>query len=73
MAKPGRNSVTVTFSLSKEDAEWLKDHAWMTRRSSSKVLREIVQAFRKEVDNPHMRRLVQEAAIAGRTVEEPTT
>lgn len=57
----------MTFSLPADDAEWLKDHAWMTRRSVSEVLREMVWAFRKEVDNPEMRRMAQEMALERRT------
>ena len=45
------------MSVSKDTEEWLRDHAWRTRRSVSETLRDMVEAVRKEADNPHSRLL----------------
>ena len=68
MSKPRKTTVTITFSLPAADAEWLKDHAWMTRRPVSQIIREQVAHLRREADNPQFRRLAEELGAAKRSV-----
>jgi predicted DNA-binding protein len=65
MSKPRHKSTTITFSLPVEDAEWLKDHAWVTRRSVSQIIREQVEHLRREADNPQIRHLAGKLAALG--------
>jgi hypothetical protein len=62
MSTHQKKSTTITFSLSAADAEWLKDHAWVTRRSVSQIMREQIEHLRREADNPYTRNLAGKLA-----------
>jgi hypothetical protein len=58
-----QDTARVTVSLPGETHEWLLEHAWRTRRPVSRVLRDMIEAVRREADSPHARILAQEDAI----------
>jgi hypothetical protein len=54
---------TITFTLTQDDADWLREHAWLTRRSVSQILRDQIAHLRKEADNPNARRIAEIAGL----------
>ena len=48
MASPAEHTKRITFSVPEEVDDWLREHAWETRRSVSATLRDMIECVRRE-------------------------
>lgn len=63
MGQPADTTRRVTVSLPMETEEWLREHAWRTRRSISETVRDMIESVRKEVDTPYTRSLADDSTV----------
>jgi len=56
MAQPAEHSRRITITIPEEMDDWLREHAWQTRRSVSRVLRDMLECIMREAQQPQARR-----------------